>query len=210
MIPQSDFLPLPKAETSLVGDEGTAVKLAAIKISNNALTVTRNDDLYTIAGAPVKELKLNELNKTAAQFILGSCGIAMPELEDGECMLYKNAFTLVPKSYIIDTINKEAAQLRSHWTDFSVDLTKMAALLQDGDTIDTVLSLGMITPDTVIEFINSIPTLEETADKLADLLLHIRVGLSTVPEVAVEACMRNLTAIIKKLKELRDQGVANA
>jgi hypothetical protein len=210
LIPNSDFLPLPKAETSLVGDEGTAVKLAAIKISNNALTVTRNDDLYTIAGAPVKELKLNELNKTAAQFILGSCGIAMPELADGECVLYKNAFTLVPKSYVVDTINKEAAQLRSNWTDFSVDLTKMAALLQDGDTIDTVLSLGMITPDTVIEFINSIPTLEETADKLADLLLHIRVGLSTVPEVAVEACMRNLTAIIKKLKELRDQGVTNA
>jgi hypothetical protein len=81
--------------------------------------------------------------------------------------------------------------------------------LQDGDTIDSVLSLGMITPDTVIEFINGIPKLEDSADKLADLLLHIRVGMSTVPEVAVEACMRNLVQIIKKLKELKEQGVIN-
>jgi hypothetical protein len=66
----------------------------------------------------------------------------------------------------------------------------------------------MITPDTVVEFINGIPDLEDTADKLADLLLNVRIGLSTVPEVAVEACLKNLLVIISKLKELKDKGVS--
>jgi hypothetical protein len=209
LIPPSDFVSLPKNEISLEDDANKTLELTAIKTAATALRVSRYNDIYTIDGAPVSNLKLGELSQKQAQFILGVCGLQMPEIEDFGSVLFKNAHTVVTKQSIKDVMSKEAASLVKYWPEISVDLTKMASLLQDGDTIDSVLSLGMITPDTVIEFINGIPKLEDSADKLADLLLHIRVGMSTVPEVAVEACMRNLVQIIKKLKELKEQGVIN-
>ncbi len=209
LIPSSQFISLPKNEMSLEDDADKVVGLTAIKTAATALRINRFDDVYTIEGAPVSNLKLGELNQKEAQFILGVCGIQMPEMDEYASVLFKNAHTITTKKYVKDIMSKEAASLTKYWPELSVDLTKMASLLQDGDTIDSVLSLGMITPDTVVEFVNAIPKLEESADKLADLLLHIRVGMSTVPEVAVETCMRNLVLIIKKLKELKDQGVLN-
>lgn len=209
LIPRSNFVGLPTEGVQLEDNLNTVTEQIASKIASTALQLTRIDDLYLVKGAAVSKLNLRELNEKQAQFVLGACGISLPELENGETKIFNSAHDIYPKSLITEAVTKEANELQKNWTDISVDLLKTAALLQDGDTIDNVLSLGMITPDTIVEFINGIPSLEDTSDKLADLLLHIRVGMSTVPEMAVEACMRNLVSIIKKLKELKDQGVTD-
>lgn len=83
------------------------------------------------------------------------------------------------------------------------DLIKEAAALEGSETVDSILSLNFINPENVATFADHLPALDETAQKLAELLMAARMGMSQVNEGACERAMKNLEQVIQGLKELQ-------
>lgn len=83
------------------------------------------------------------------------------------------------------------------------DLVKEAAVLAEPDTIDAVLSLSFVTPETCTSYLEHLPALEECAGKLAELLLGSRIGVPDIPEPAVCSAMSGVERAIQGLKKLQ-------
>jgi hypothetical protein len=84
-----------------------------------------------------------------------------------------------------------------------VCLLKEAAALADGASVDSVLALNFINPDNVETFVEFIPDLEETATKLASLVLASQMGLQTVPQQAAVRAMFAIENVVSALKDLQ-------
>jgi hypothetical protein len=82
-------------------------------------------------------------------------------------------------------------------------LKEAAAAIEDTETMDAVLSLGFLTPETISGFVDNLPTYDECLSKLSELLIAVRVGLEDVPEAAVLSCVRNLHKVVEGLEGLR-------
>jgi hypothetical protein len=86
-----------------------------------------------------------------------------------------------------------------------VDLVKEAAPLEDPVAVDKILSLGFINPENVMIFVSYVPEIEETINKLAELLLAARLGLSNVDAGALEKSLIHLDKVVAGLKTLGAQ-----
>jgi hypothetical protein len=201
----SVFVNIPEKEISLKSGVEDVLKLAALKNVDKTIIINKvAKDLFVLEGYPLNKIA-GEYNEEDTHFVLGACGLKvnLDALKNGE-FIFKTANTITTLEDIKKEVEKKASLLLKNLPELSVDLIKEAAAIPDQDTVDTILSLGMITPDTIIEFVNSIPQLEEASNSLAKLLLHVRIGLSSVPEEAVEGALRNLLLIIKSLKGLKE------
>jgi hypothetical protein len=86
----------------------------------------------------------------------------------------------------------------------SQELIKSAGVEAPEDLLDNLLSLNFINRDNLIVFVEQLPELKKTASTLAGMLLATRLGLTSVPDKAVEGSIRNLTQVIKSLSVLRE------
>ena len=86
--------------------------------------------------------------------------------------------------------------------DLRRDLIKEAAALQDESTVDSILALNFINPENLSTFIGYIPVLEESSEKLAEMLLFAYLGMKELPEGAVEHAMKGLEEVLVGLKSL--------
>ena len=84
-----------------------------------------------------------------------------------------------------------------------LDLVKEAAVLNNAETVDSVLSLNFITPENVQGYLDALPVFEESASKLAELLIGVRLGLSDIPEPAVASSLSGIERAITGLKKLQ-------
>jgi len=82
------------------------------------------------------------------------------------------------------------------------NLVKEASTLSDPNSVDAILALNMITKENILEFVYELPTFEQVLSNLAKLLLTVRLGLSTVPEAAVERSMKGLSTVVEMLRGL--------
>lgn len=83
------------------------------------------------------------------------------------------------------------------------ELLKIAANLEDAQTVDSVLSLGFVNPENVARFASVKPMLWETSHMLANLLLASRLGMEDIPEEAVRSALGLLQRTIDGLGRLR-------
>ncbi len=84
------------------------------------------------------------------------------------------------------------------------DLHKEAEQLGEEQGLDALLSLGYITPETIEEFVQQLPVLQQAESGLAQLLFMTRMGFESVEEQAVERSLRNLNEVNEQLEFLRD------
>jgi len=84
-------------------------------------------------------------------------------------------------------------------------LAKEASILSDALTADKILGLGFLNVENVSVFVDMIPSLEDCASKIAELLFAVRIGLEEVPEVAVERMLKSLDDVIEGLKTLQQK-----
>jgi hypothetical protein len=102
------------------------------------------------------------------------------------------------------TANKEkilediTADVRSIRHDF--DLVKIAASLNDPETIDKVLSLNFINKKNLARIFEALPKMKETVEKLAELLLYSRIGEVGMSEDGIADAMKALQNLIEKLE----------
>lgn len=85
-------------------------------------------------------------------------------------------------------------------------LFKEAAVLTDPEAVDVILSIGFLNPENIVTFVNYLPELDRAQLKLCELLVATRLGLSSVPEGAVEKSVRALEEVLEGLKSLAFQG----
>lgn len=82
---------------------------------------------------------------------------------------------------------------------------KFASEFQDGDTIDSLLGLSLLTPDTLSTFVTHLPELEKVQGVLCDALMASRLGLKAYDEAALEKAVQGMEAAIEGTYLLRFQ-----
>jgi len=82
---------------------------------------------------------------------------------------------------------------------------KIAAEFQDGDTIDSLLGLSLLTPDNISTFVTHIVEMEKVQAILCDALLASRLGLKAFDESSLEKAVQGMEAAIEGTYLLRFQ-----
>lgn len=104
-------------------------------------------------------------------------------------------------SFDIDkgTTKKASGYIRPLTDRERLAILKVAASIEDEETIDSVLGLNYIDSENMDDFKESIPDLKSAENILAKLLLSTRLGNSTVDEADVQSVITSLHEIIKAL-----------
>jgi hypothetical protein len=91
-----------------------------------------------------------------------------------------------------------------------VDVVKLASAFSDEETIDKILSLGVLNSDNISKFSDYLPGFEEVEQKLAELLFGIRCGLSPVAEEHAQLAMSHIGKLIEGLRSLKEKTTLQA
>jgi hypothetical protein len=104
-----------------------------------------------------------------------------------------------------DMVKKAARALADFPYHLRRNLVKEAAALEDSESVDNILAMGFLNPENLGIFASYLPQLDQTASKLAEMLIAARLGMNQVPEGAVERAMKNLEEVILGLKTLEQK-----
>jgi hypothetical protein len=104
-------------------------------------------------------------------------------------------------TYVTKTASLES-QLSDVCDVIRVDLVKEASFLTDEDSVDMLLGLNFITPDSLSLFIENIDNFKETEQYLARLMLLAQMGLKNAPEGAIKKALEGVSKAIDYLEEL--------
>lgn len=83
-----------------------------------------------------------------------------------------------------------------------LSLIKEAAVIEDDETVDAILSLNFLTPSNVTLFMDNIPAFEKAASHLAELVVASQLGLKNVDETAAYRAMSGIDSVISGLRTL--------
>jgi hypothetical protein len=203
---QARFMPLKDAPRPYVSDPVRLAKFASVREVMDSLTVQHN----TLGGVDILSNTGEQLFKTASVVEAAVTLRAMGDTREGAleklAKFAKGACSrvrVVPKRRpAVATLKKEAKALPDV-SAIRIDLVKEAAALAVPDTIETVLSLNFVTPETVTAYLEHMPSLEECVSKLAELLLASRIGVQDIPEGAITSAMSGVERAIQGLKKLQ-------
>lgn len=171
---------------------------------------------FSMEGQPVDKLaaeKRQFLKTAEAEFLLVGMGMdpfearqAMAKAERGQSVKLAGLRQIVPLADLHAQAVKTAAKTLSQFPyHLRRDLVKEAAVLDDGDTTDKILAMNFLNPENISTFASYLPELDEASQKLAEMLLAVRLGMGQVDEGAIERAMKNLEAVISGLRALKQQ-----
>lgn len=174
-------------------------------------------DEFHLEGAPFEQLTKEArswLTGKDAEFMLVAAGLDQDTARTklAEAGLGRKAIAvdglniLTPLAHVHQDAVKEASAFLAKFPyDLRRDLVKIAATLEDTETADNILSLNFLNPENLSIFAGYISHLNETAQKLAEMLTAARMGLKQVDEGALERAMKNLEQVILGLKGLQQK-----
>lgn len=94
----------------------------------------------------------------------------------------------------------EKEEKKSSFAPVSIASTlKVAAVMEDEETVDTVLSLNYITPENMQELKAALPEMQKTEEVLCRILMSIRLGNPLLDEQDVKHTIEALHSIIREL-----------
>jgi hypothetical protein len=200
-------------QTQLVPDPVQMGKAAAVKIASQRVTLFWNGTFNLDGGCGINKLASSfrhDLDPVSAEFMLGLLGVDGSRIKEklasarkhGSVDLY-NLKTITTLGEQYKGVEKTAQALMLRLPNLRRDLIKEAAALEDESTVDKVLALNFINPENLATFVGYLPELEETSEKLAEMLLSGFLGMSEIPEGAVERSMRNMEEVILALKAVQ-------
>jgi hypothetical protein len=209
------FTPLGNAVHLAKGTGVEQVKEAKALPWRAALRCTGEDE-YHLSGLPFDKLANKEtqwLDKNAAEFLMVASGMTQFESRDAfEKVARVHVVSLdglkevQPLDLLHQRMVKEAAMLLENFPyELRRDLVKEAAVLQDTETADKILAMNFLNPENVSIFASYLPQLDETVQKLAEMLVAARMGMSAVDEGALERAMKNTEEVIQGLKALQQK-----
>jgi hypothetical protein len=191
-----------------VGEQVKKEKTSAVLWYNGGFNIDGGCGLRKIAAAD-----RFDMSPVDAEFMLGLLGVdglvakqkvAEARRKGSVKLAGLKTVTLLSERYA--GAEKRASSLLAKVPDLRKDLTKEAAGLQDTSTVNNVLALNFINPENLDTFINYIPELEETSEKLAEMLLFSYLGMNDLPEGAITRSMRGVEDVLTGLKNLAETG----
>jgi len=203
------WLPLDNTEEVHLVEQADGFQKKAASIAHVLL---RGDasGIFTVEGAPVEKLASYDrrfLDIDATMFLLGGLGVSpLHAIEKMGQAVQSSAPVRVgvvrdlePASVTKQAMHKRATELLAHLPNLRRRLVKEAAAIPDPTAIDTVLSLGFINPDNLVTFISYLPELDQSQQKLCELLVAARLGLQEISVEALERAVRSLEDVIEGL-----------
>lgn len=210
------WAPLGEKVIALNSDPVAFVKQGALKRADSTVRVHWNGSTYSVyGGAGISKLAVDlrhNLDRDDAMFLLASVGVH-PELADSQIIKAasrgrSDAIEGCRSIVLIgDRIRAAREKVASQYgslprTPSMEETVKLAATLDDGATVDKVLSLGFLNPENVDLFIGHIPNIEKAMNRVGELLLASRLGLPDVSNFACKSAMERLDEVITGLKSL--------
>ncbi len=173
------------------------------------------EDCFTFSGPAVEKLSSAETRMVTlddAMFLMAGLGVHQG-YGTQKLAHSLNAPQKVQVGRLIKTASEQDAAARHRAARFlslvpnlRQDLMKEAAAIPDPTAVDSVLSLGFINPENLMTFVSYLPSLEDTQNKLCDLLLSSRLGLADLQTSALERAVRSVEETIEGLKVIAFQG----
>jgi len=171
-------------------------------------------DEFHLSGLPFSKLaQVQWLDKQAAEFLLVTAGLnqfqAREKLAEAQRQGRTTAeglLTITPLEHVHQEAIKEASVLLGKFPyDLRRDLVKEAAALEDSETADRILAMNFLNPENIAIFASYLPQMDETVQRLAEMLMAARMGMSQVDEGAIERSMKNLEEVIQGLRGLQQK-----
>lgn len=187
-----------------------ATKTASMK---SGVTLFYNGSFNLEGGCGLNKLAQSfryDLDPVSTEFMLGVLGVEGPKAKQKMAEARKKGhvkmaglktITLLSERYAEAT--KTASALISKIPNLRRDLTKEAAAMEDEGTVDSLLALNFINPENLGIFVSYMPDLEQTSEKLAEMLLSSYLGMKQLPEGAIERGMKNLEEVLIALKAVQ-------
>lgn len=171
---------------------------------------------WSFSGAPVSKLAYEQTESVdidQAMFLLAAMGVhqgfgaeKLAEAITGRAPVrIKVAHGLTPAAERLEESFKLAAATLESLPNLKCNLWKEAATITDPSAVDTVLSLGFINPENMMTFIGYMPVIEDSQQKLCELLLATRLGLSECSVTALERAVRTTEEVLEGLKSMAFQ-----
>lgn len=173
---------------------------------------------FSMEGAPLAKVARDQrqfIKHADAEFLLVAMGVNpfeakafLKQAEKGYKVKCAGRQIVSLASVHADMTKKAAKQLADfpyHWRQ---NLVKEASVIDDADTADKVLSMNFVNPENITTFAKYLPELDEASQKLAELLLGVRLGVGSIDEGAVERAMKGMEVVIEGLKLLQQKAVA--
>lgn len=205
------------AEGAMAGGAEPVQKMASA-LHGHITVRSSSPGSFTFSGEPVEKLASAErvdVNIDEAMFLLAGLGTNMDygvkklaQAMTGrrpERIKIARAITTMGEQW--KYVTKVAQAALAEIPELKVNLWKEAAEMADPAAVDTVLSLGFLNPENVTTFVGYLPQIDETQQKLCELLLAARLGQAEVPEQALEKSVRSLEETIVGLKSMAFQGL---
>lgn len=174
-------------------------------LHTNGVFIMKGKDLSKYASVNDVTFDFNGLKPHEASFLLTSFGCAP---EDAEWV--KEAAIKCPygvKVHMLDMPKlaseiPEDMRIDTFIRSLRCNLVKEASVMDEGEAVDTSLSLGFINPDNVAKFMQAMPQLKETLSILSKLLIAARLGMTNIPEEATRAARDNILRVVGGLRKL--------
>lgn len=183
-----------------------------------ASVVIRSDgtNTFSLTGIPVEKLASSEkhfLHLDDAMFLLAGLGTNLDYASEklAESVAFSAPVQVRVGRYIKtaqDQRNdavKIAAIRFAGMPNLRCSLIKEAAFIPDPAAVDTVLSVGFINPENIMTFVSYLPQLDASQERLCELLVAARLGLSDVPTSPLEKSIKSLEEVLEGLKVLAFQ-----
>lgn len=200
-------------QTQLSRDPISMNKAASIRADRNAVTLSYNGAFFLQGGCGLDKLAskfTDDLDPVSAEFMLGVLGIDGTKVKSKLAEARKKGsikiaglktITLFGKRFEEET--KTAMAFIQKLPNLKRDLIKEAAAMEDSGTVDNLLALNFINPENLGIFVDYMPELEETSERMAEMLLSSYLGMQELPEGALERGMKNVEEIISSLKAIQ-------
>ena len=212
-IPASvQWCPMEGPALTLASEPTAFLKTAASLNRDDLVTIISDGSVWSFAGTPVEKLASEDrqfIPGHQAMFVASCLGMdpnyALKKLaragQTNQPVEVHGCRQIVPLSERLAEAQEFAKEATASMPPKYL-LLKEAAGLNDVNTVDKVLSLGFLTPENVATFVDFLPDMEEALQKLAYLLIAVRLGLPDVPENSVKSSMERLEEVCQSLKEL--------
>jgi hypothetical protein len=185
-----------------VGEKAKKEKTSAVLFYNGSYNFQGGCGLEKIS----RDLT-QDLDPVSAEFMLGVLGVdgataktKVAEARRKGMVKMSGLKTITTLGEQFSQATKTASALASRMPDLKRDLIKEAAEIGDEGTVDNLLALNFINPENLSTFVGYMPKLEETSERLAEMLLYSQLGMNELPESAVERSMKNMEEVIQELK----------
>jgi hypothetical protein len=200
-------------QTQLVPDPVQMTKAAEARRAESEVTLFWNGAYQLEGGCGLDKVASDlryDMDAVHTEFMLGLLGVESRTAKQKIAQARKQGAVKLAGLKTIYTLaehygwaQKTAAATMEKIPELRRDLVKEAAAVPaDGDTVNSILALNFINPENLTVFVDYLPELEQTSEKLAEMLLTSYLGAPELPEGAIERSMKNMEEVISALKAI--------